>query len=185
VALRLPYESIIESLSEQFSEKISAGRIIDFLKQYAEYYTETEKSILASLLSSPYVHADETKVNIKGTNWYVWVFTDERHVIFKLTETRESTIVHDMLSAYRGILISDFYPGYDAVKCKQQKCWVHLIRDLNEDLQAHPMDTEYEEFLLEVRNLIVPIMETVQNYGLKRRYLRKFEHQVDIHIPPD
>jgi Transposase IS66 family len=23
-------------------------------------------------------------------------------------------------------------------------------------------------------------METVQNYGLKRRYLRKFEHQVDI-----
>jgi len=57
---------------------------------------------------------------------------------------------------------------------------VHLIRDLNEDLQAHPMDLEYEAFLLEVRNLIVPIMETVQNHGLKRRYLRKFEHQVDI-----
>ncbi len=34
VALRLPYESIIESLSEQFSEKISTGRLIDFLKQY-------------------------------------------------------------------------------------------------------------------------------------------------------
>ena len=180
VALRLPYESIIESLSEQFSEQISTARVIDFLKQYAEYYSETEKSIIASLLSSPYVHADETKVNIKGTNWYVWVFTNERHVIFKLTETRESTIAHDVLSKYRGILISDFYPGYDAVKCKQQKCWVHLIRDLNEDLQAHPMDTEYEAFLLEVRNLIVPIMETVQNYGLKRRHLLKFEQQVDI-----
>jgi Transposase IS66 family len=125
------------------------------------------------------VHADETKVNIKGTNWYVWVFTDERHVIFKLTETRESTIVHDMLSTYRGILISDFYPGYDAVKCKQQKCWVHLIRDLNEDLQAHPMDTEYEVFVLAVRNLIVPIMETVQNYGLKKRHLHKFTPQVE------
>jgi hypothetical protein len=57
---------------------------------------------------------------------------------------------------------------------------VHLIRDLNEDLQAHPMDTEYEAFLLAVRNLIVPIMETVQNYGLKRRHLHKFEQQVDI-----
>jgi hypothetical protein len=56
VALRLPYESIIESLSEQFSEKISAARLINFLKQYAEYYTATEKSILASLLSSPYTY---------------------------------------------------------------------------------------------------------------------------------
>jgi predicted RecB family nuclease len=180
VALRLPYESIIESLSEQFRETISTARLIDFLKQYADYYTETEQSIIEHLLSSPYVHADETKVNIKGTNWYVWVFTDERHVIFKLTETRESTIVHDILSEYRGILISDFYPGYDAVKCKQQKCWVHLIRDLNEDLQAHPMDTEYEGFICAVRNLIVPIMETVQNYGLKRRHLHKFEQQVEI-----
>jgi predicted RecB family nuclease len=179
VALRLPYESIIESLSEQFSEQISTARLIDFLKQYAAYYAETEKSILECLLRSPYVHADETKVNIKGTNWYVWVFTDERHVIFKLTETRESTIVHDVLSKYRGILISDFYPGYDAVKCKQQKCWVHLIRDLNEDLQAHPMDTEFEAFILAVRNLIVPIMETVQNYGLKRRHLHKFVQQVE------
>jgi hypothetical protein len=180
VALRLPYESIIESLSEQFREKISTSRLVKFLKQYAEYYTDTEKSIFEHLLRSPYLHADETKANIKGTNWYVWVFTDERHVIFKLTQTREATMVHDMLSAYRGILISDFYPGYDSVKCKQQKCWVHLIRDLNDDLQANPMDSEYEAFVLEVRNLIVSIMEAVQKYGLKRRNLAKFEQQVEI-----
>jgi len=180
VALRLPYQSIIESLSEQFNEKISIARLIDFLKQYAEYYAETEKSIMASLLSSPYVHADETKVNIKGTNWYVWVFTDEKHVMFTLKETREADFVHELLRNYQGVLISDFYPGYDAVECRQQKCWVHLIRDLNDDLQENPFDKEYEAFILEVRNLIVPIMETVQNYGLKRRYLRKFEQQVEI-----
>ena len=156
VALRLPYESIIESLTEQFSETLSISQPIRFLKQYAEYYAETEKSITAYLLRSPYIHADETKVNIKGTNWYVWVFTDEKHVIFKLTETREATIAHELLHKYQGTLVSDFYPGYDAVKCKQQKCWVHLIRDLNDDLQANPMDREYEEFILEVRNLIVP-----------------------------
>jgi hypothetical protein len=42
------------------------------------------------------------------------------------------------------------------------------------------MDTEYEAFVLEVRNLIVPIMETVQHYGLKRRYLCQFEQQVEV-----
>jgi hypothetical protein len=82
-------------LSEQFSEKISIARLIDFLKQYAAYYRDTEQTMLHTMLQSPFLHVDETKVNIKGENWYVWVFTDERHVIFKLTETREATLVHE------------------------------------------------------------------------------------------
>jgi hypothetical protein len=100
-------------------------------------------------------------------------------VVFKLRETREATIVHEFLADYKGILISDFYPGYDSVDCRQQKCWVHLIRDLNDDLRESPFDTEYENFVLEVRNLIVPIMEDVQKYGLKKRELNKFKDVVD------
>ena len=88
--------------------------------------------------------------------------------------------MHELLRNYPGVLISDFYPGYDAVECRQQKCWVHLIRDLNDDLQENPFDKEFEAFIFDVRNLIVPIMEMVQSYGLKRRHLRKFEQQVDI-----
>jgi Transposase IS66 family len=52
---------------------------------------------------------------------YVWVFTDGTHVVFRMTETREAVIVHEFLSDYQGILISNFYPGYDAVKCRAQK----------------------------------------------------------------
>ena len=105
----------------------------------------------------------------------MWVFTDERHVIFKLTETREATIAHELLRKYQGTLVSDFYPGYDSVECKQQKCWGHLIRDLNYDLQANSMDREYKEVVVEGRNLIVPIMEAVQQYGLERQYLHMYE----------
>ncbi len=61
----------------------------------------------------------------------------------------------------------------------QQRCWVHLIRDLNDDIREHPFDKEYEAFVLEVRDLILPIMETVQRYGLKKRHLHKFMKQVD------
>jgi len=86
-------------------------------------------------------------------------------VIFKLTETREATIVHDLLSDYQGILISDFYSGYDSVQCQQQKCLVHLMREMNEDLWKFPFDGEFESFILEVKNLIVPILEAIQTYG--------------------
>jgi Transposase IS66 family len=60
--------------------------------------------------------------------------------MFTLKETREADFVHELLRNYKGVLISDFYPGYDAVECRQQKCWVHLIRDLNDDLQENPFD---------------------------------------------
>lgn len=96
-----------------------------------------------------------------------------------MTETREATIVHDFLAGYQGILISDFYPGYDAVQCRQQKCLVHLIRDLNEDLWKSPYDREFEAFILEVKNLLVSILEAVQKYGLKQRHLQKFSKQID------
>jgi hypothetical protein len=112
-------------------------------------------------------------------NQYVWVFTDEKHVIFKHTATREADFLHEFLDDYKGVLISDFFSGYDSLACRQQKCLVHIIRDLNNDLWSSPFDTEYEVFVVEVKNLIVPIMESVQRYGLKKRHLHKFMKHVD------
>jgi predicted RecB family nuclease len=180
VALRMPYDSIVEMMEEQFHEKIPGTSLPNFIRALACYYTKTEESITQRLLESPFIHADETPINIRGVNQYVWVFTDGRYVIFKLTATREATVAHEFLVDYHGILISDFYPGYDAVRCQQQKCWVHLIRDLNEDLWGAPFDTEFETFILEVSHLIVPIMQAIQKYGLKKRHLCKFQKQVAL-----
>ena len=75
------------------------------------------------------------------------MFTDGKHVVFKLTATRETTLVHEMLAQYEGVLVADFYAGYDAVPCRQQKCLVHLIRDLNDDLWSNPWNSEFESFV--------------------------------------
>ena len=178
VALRLPYKVINQLALEQFSEKITLNNGLGFIRKSAQYYIETEKLIILKLLTSPFIHVDETPISIKGFQWYVWVFTDGKYVIFRLSETREAVIVRDFLANYEGILISDFYPGYDSLHCPQQKCWVHLIRDINYDLWTNPFDVEYEIFVQEVRNLIIPIMETVQRYGLKKRHFNKFSKSV-------
>ena len=178
VAFRLPYESIVESLLEQFHEHINICCIPTFMKHLAQYYTSTEQAITRSLLESPFLHVDETEINIHGSKWYIWVFTDEHQVLFKLTDTREADIVHQLLANYGGILISDFYAGYDAVPCAQQKCWVHLIRDLNNDLLGAPFDTELEDLVEAVRDLILPIMECIQRHRLQQRKLHKFKNKV-------
>jgi predicted RecB family nuclease len=180
VALRMPYSSIREIIDEQFNEKVGETSINYIIKTSSQYYEDTERNIIQNILKSPFIHADETSINIKGENQYVWTFTDGNNVVFKLRASRESTVAHEFLADYDGILISDFYPGYDSVQCQQQKCWVHLIRDLNDDLWRVPFNTEFEYFVLEVRNLIIPIMETIQIYGLRKLKMSKFKRNVDV-----
>lgn len=177
--LRLPFNVIKEEIQELFNENISEGTITTYLANFPKYYLESETILLTKILESPFLHVDETPINIRGINQYVWTFTDGKHVVFKLTETRESDIVYKTLYKYNGVLVSDFYCGYDSIPCKQQKCWVHLIRDMNDDLYASPFDTEYETFILKVKEFIVPIFASVDKYGLKKRNLRKFKKNVD------
>jgi len=180
VALRLPYGSIVEAAAEYFGEKMNEGSIPGFIQDLGQYYLESEKGIIQTLLQSPFIHADETKISIQGVNQYVWVFTNGNYVIFKLTETREPTIIHELLKNYAGVLVSDFYPGYDSAPCQQQKCWVHLIRNLNSDLLESPFDAELERFAWEVKSLIVPVINDVHKYGLKKSILCKFKKDVDL-----
>ena len=179
LTMRLPFRKITQLLEDSFNIVIASGGIADLFRSVSSVYISTEKNILMSMLKSPKIHADETLVNIHGEIQYVWVFTDGYHVIFRLTPTRDSSIVHKILDKYEGVLVSDFYSGYDTVACTQQKCWVHLIRDINEDLRKNPFDSEFEIFSSNLRVLLIPIFDAVEKYGLKRRNLNKFGSSVE------
>jgi len=155
------------------------GTISSFIRYLAEYYQPSEEALINRILESPFMHVDETTINIQGERHYAWVFTDGKHVVFRRTQTREASIVHEFISNYDGVLVSDFYPGFDSARCRQQKCWSHLIRDLNDDLWKEPFNEEFERFVLEVRDLIMPIFNTIQQYGSKRRHLNKFGKSID------
>jgi len=179
LALRLPFRIIQMNLREMFNEHISEGGLSNFFKSFPNVYKFTERQNLKSVIQSPFIHVDETKINVKGVNHYVWIFTNGKEVVFKRSETREVEIVKDILKDFQGILVSDFYPGFDSLRCRHQKCWVHLIRDINDDLWKYPFDNEYEKFVSELRNLIIPIFESVEKYGLKKRYFNKFKKNID------
>jgi predicted RecB family nuclease len=179
VILRLPYRIITQATEHLFGVGLSHATPVKFLKHMAGYYAETESALLRAIRESPFVHVDETRINIEGVDHYAWVFTDGRHVAFRMTETREADIVREVLTGYEGVLVSDFYPGYDGVPCRQQKCLVHLIRDINDDLWKSPFDRELETFAVEVQRLLVPILQAVDRFGLKVWHLRKFAKDVE------
>jgi predicted RecB family nuclease len=179
IALRQPYEAIKDMMENMFGEYISKTTPINFMVSMAKKYASAEETLLRRIKASPFVHVDETKINIEGAEHYVWVFTDGTHVIFRLTATRETTVVQELLRGYTGVLITDFYAGYDAVDCRQQKCLVHLIRDINSDLWNNPHDTDLETLASKVKALLLPILSDVERYGLRRRHLQKHQKAVD------
>jgi len=111
-----------------------------FKERGAEYYRETRKKILAEMVEGNLIHADETRIRLHGTTAYVWVFTTFREVAYFYSETREGSLVQSALDGFKGVLVSDFYAAYDSIPCAQQKCLLHLMRDLNDAVLDNPYD---------------------------------------------
>ena len=58
--------------------------------------------------------------------------------------TREGDFLHELLKDFHGVLVSDFYAAYDSLDCPQQKCLIHLMRDMNQELLNNPFDEELQ-----------------------------------------
>jgi hypothetical protein len=179
VVLRLPYRVILTVMEDLFGERTSADSVGRFMSEFAGLYRSCDQLSLERMLEGPFIHVDETRLSIHGKDQYAWVLTDGRHVVLRLTVTRETTMIRELLSNYEGVLVTDFYAGYDGVACRQQKCLVHLIRDLNDDLWSSPFDVEFEGFVLAVRDLLVPMLGAVRSGISKARRLAKFLPDVE------
>ncbi len=122
---------------------------------------------------------DETPVSIRGKPGCVWVFTNLSEVAYFYTNTREGEFVRELLREYRGVLVSDFYTAYEAIECPQQRCLLHLIRDLNKDILDHPYDEDVKQIVRRFAVLLRAIVETVDRHGLKRHFLHKHRLPVE------
>jgi predicted RecB family nuclease len=171
-------ENIVEEMREIFGYDYPVHLPHRFKSVLASFYEPTFQQILSRIVSGPLIHADETKVSIKGRTCYVWAFTNLQEVAYIFTETREGDLVKELLKSFNGILISDFYSAYDSPNCAQQKFLIHLIRDLNDDLFKNPFDDELKLLASEFTELLVPIVETIDRYGLKKRHLNKHQAKV-------
>jgi hypothetical protein len=99
-------------------------------------------------------------------------------VAYLYSETREGELLHTTLGEFRGVLVSDFYTIYDSQDCPQQKCLIHLVRDLNEELLRNPYDEEFKHIVTSFSLLLKGVIEDVDRYGLKTHFLKK--HLVSV-----
>ena len=107
------------------------------------------------------------------------MFTNLEDVVLVYSESREASTAQNALQQFRGVLVSDFYAAYDSIACVQQKCLIHLMRDINDDLIKQPFNDEMKEIRKLFAEPLRPIIDSVVLFGLKARYLRKHRSAVE------
>lgn len=115
---------------------------------------------------------------MRGGKAYVWVFTNLEEVLYAYRPDRKGEFLHDFLAGFQGVLVSDFYAAYDSLPCPQQKCLIHLIRDMNAQILANPFDPALLSITGNFGSLLRPIVEKVDRYGLKRSRLSGSQRKV-------
>jgi hypothetical protein len=95
---------------------------------------------------------------------------------------REGSFLRDMLKNFRGVLVSDFYTAYDSFDIPQQRCLIHLMRDMNDDLLKNPFDDEFKSLAETFSSLLRTIVNTIDRYGLKKRHLNKHRKDADSFV---
>jgi transposase IS66 family protein len=78
-----------------------------------------------------------------------------------------------VLKGFGGVLVSDFYAAYDGLSCTQQRCLVHLMRDMNRAILDNPFDQDLQSMTATFGVLLRAIVTTIDEYGLRQRHLKR------------
>jgi predicted RecB family nuclease len=178
IELRVPQNAIGPCLRQMYGLDLGIGAVGYMKRSGARYYEGLYAELFRRVTHGAMLHADETKVSIGGKEAFVWVFANLEEVIYVYRASRDSTFVKEALSEFQGVLITDFYAGYEGILCRQQKCLIHLIRDLNDSLLKEPFNDELRAMTSGFSHLLREVVGSVDKFGLKACHLSKHKDSV-------
>jgi DNA-directed RNA polymerase subunit RPC12/RpoP len=173
VALGQNLLKVQRCLREVFKLDVPTPTVHRFKASVARRYEPTNIAIITGLLRGPSLSIDETEVRLAKEKAHVWVFAGISGAYFEYRDSRNGQFLTERLKGFDGVLVSDFFTAYDSIECPQQKCLIHLIRDMNEDLKANPYDVELRVIVQSFATIVRSIVETVDRYGLTKFRLQK------------
>ena len=156
-------------ITSKYADGLPLYRLSEILKRYhidiprqtlsesvlrsAEYLRPLIERLEHYLLSSPVLHMDETPVQVlhepdksPHSKSYMWVQRGgppgQTVVRFNYDPSRVTAVPDQLLTGYRGVLMSDGYQPYRTVAAKQGLvhlcCWAHARRKFKEAQRVQP-----------------------------------------------
>ena len=138
---RMPFGVIQRYLEQHCELRLSVGELVALVQGFAKRGKQEYEALGEQIRGSPVVHGDETGWRENGHNGYLWSFSTPQVRYFLYRQSRGGAVVEEVLGdEFDGVLVSDFYGGYNVHKGDHQRCWIHLLRDIHDLKKAYPKD---------------------------------------------
>jgi transposase len=128
---RLPFEKIAQQIKSQFNLPMTAASAFDITRRVSEYLRPEYEAIMERVRRSKIVNVDETSEKVDGVNHWLWVFTTETDTFFAIRKSRGKKVLLEVLGKnFEGYLGCDGWKSYSNFSGKLQRCWAHLLREV-------------------------------------------------------
>ena len=131
--------------------KVSEQTLAQWAIRAAEIARPVAEEAMRTLLedSNGVVHADETRLlvldSLKGEgrrDSYVFVYSSSAYThpidVYDFAGSRAVDPEKSPLAGFGGTIVVDGYAGYNALRCKRQRCWAHVRRKFADAVKAAP-----------------------------------------------
>jgi len=139
---RLSGRMIQDRLQREYGLTISHGGIIGLIQRMARAGHPAYQQLQADVRGSPVVHADETGWRENGQHGTVWTVSTSQHIYVQYGRRTNAEIDGILGADFGGTIVADCYTAYDHFLGPKQRCWAHLVRDLEHLLREHAEDVE-------------------------------------------
>ncbi len=126
-------------LRELFQLRLSPGGLTQALARMAGKLEPAYQNLMAQLRAGPCVHSDETSWWVGGPGYWLWVFASRGITVYQVARGRGRNIVAAALGEhFAGVLVSDCLATYDDVNPRQQKCYSHHLKAIQQAGEGQP-----------------------------------------------
>lgn len=193
----IPYERVSDYFNNEAGIAISVGSIFNFNQEAFDKLEFFDSFVKQKLISSLFIHADETGINVNGKRIWLHCAVNDRWTHFYPHEKRGAEAMDSIgiLPNFSGKLIHDHWkPYYIYTTCEHGLCNAHHIRELEWVIDNHPQFTwakQMQDLLLEIRNAVDKTDknslddESARSYRLHYREIIKMGEQQMPLPPPD
>ena len=158
--LRQPITAVQSHLNWVYGLHLSQGSIVDLRHRVAHAGAGCHRDLRRIIRGSPMINADETSHREDGVNSYTWSYSTPKTRYFLYGRGRDAGQVKEVLGdEFEGVLVTDYYAAYNSYDGQHQRCWAHLLRDIDKVVKLYEDDPERETILGELESLQTDILQ--------------------------
>lgn len=127
---RVPLRKLRAVLMRNHGIVITASSLLSMSDRSAKLLRASYADILTAVKNSPFIYGDETSLKVAGKKWWIWIFVTETETFCIVAASRGSKVLN-ALEGFNGIMVCDGWDAYTAFTDRIQRCWAHLLREIN------------------------------------------------------